>query len=220
MKVVILNRVSTDKQNFNRQSEELNTYCKEKGWEVVEEFSEVISGYTSNQLRVGLMEMMMFLQENKEVSKVVCWEVSRVSRKLLECQKIVEELTKLGVSLHIKTFGIDTLKEDKSVDVMGKLFLDILTSFGDMERTMIKERMNSGRNKFIKDGGVLGRKKGSKETNDEFLKKNDKVVRCLMKGMSVRECIKVTDKSLGTIQKVRNMIKEDLQDLNFKIGKK
>ena len=85
---------------------------------------------------------------------------------------------------------------------------------------MIKERMNSGRNKFIKDGGVLGRKKGSKETNDEFLKKNDKVVRCLMKGMSVRECIKVTDKSLGTIQKVRNMIKEDLQDLNFKIGKK
>ena len=220
MKVVILNRVSTDKQNFNRQSEELNTYCKEKGWEVVEEFSEVISGYTSNQLRVGLMEMMMFLQENKEVSKVVCWEVSRVSRKLLECQKIVEELTKLGVSLHIKTFGIDTLKEDKSVDVMGKLFLDILTSFGDMERTMIKERMNSGRNKFIKDGGGLGRKEGSKETNDEFLKKNDKVVRCLMKGMSVRECIKVTDKSLGTIQKVRNMIKEDLQDLNFKIGKK
>ena len=79
MKVVILNRVSTDKQNFNRQSEELNTYCKEKGWEVVNEFSEVISGYTSNQLRVGLMEMMMFLKENKEVSKVVCWEIALVS---------------------------------------------------------------------------------------------------------------------------------------------
>jgi DNA invertase Pin-like site-specific DNA recombinase len=220
MKVVILNRISTDRQNFNRTSEELNTYCKEKGWEVENEFSEIISGYTSNQLRVGLMEMMLFLRENKEVQKVVVWEVTRIGRKLLEVQKIVEELTKLGVSLHIKTFGIDTLKEDKSVDVMGKLFLDILTSFGDMERTMIKERMNSGRNKYIKDGGVLGRKKGSKETNEEFLKKNDKVVRCLKKGMSVRECIKVTEKSLGTIQKVRNMIKDELQDLNFKIGKK
>ena len=83
MKVVILNRVSTDKQNFQRQSEELNNYCKIKGWEVVGEFSEIISGYTPNQLREGLNEMFRFLEENREVKKVLCWEVSRIGRKLL-----------------------------------------------------------------------------------------------------------------------------------------
>ena len=43
-KVVILGRVSTDQQNYERQVVELTEYCCKVGWKVVETFTNKISG--------------------------------------------------------------------------------------------------------------------------------------------------------------------------------
>lgn len=42
-KVVILARVSTDKQEYQRQLTELNEYCSKVGWEVEETFCNKIN---------------------------------------------------------------------------------------------------------------------------------------------------------------------------------
>ena len=44
VRVVILVRVSTDKQDYQRQINELTDYCNKVNWEVVKIFSNKISG--------------------------------------------------------------------------------------------------------------------------------------------------------------------------------
>ena len=44
MKVVILARVSTDKQEYNRQVVELTDYCSKMGWQIAKVFANKVSG--------------------------------------------------------------------------------------------------------------------------------------------------------------------------------
>ena len=70
MKVVILNRISSSTQSLQSQSDDLNKYCDLMSWEVCGEFSDIISGKSKNEDREGLMEMMMFLNESKDINEV------------------------------------------------------------------------------------------------------------------------------------------------------
>ena len=85
-KVVILGRVSTDHQNYERQIVELSEYCNRVGWEVVKSFTNKVSGAETIENRTEIMDMIRFIKEN-EVSRVVCLEISRLGRNTLEALK-------------------------------------------------------------------------------------------------------------------------------------
>jgi len=84
--------------------------------------------------------------------------------------------------------------------------LTIGASFASMELKQTMERMNSGRKKYIKDGGKLGRSKGTTETPQQFMTKHRDVVKHLKAGQSIRNTMTLTSKSSGTVQKVKRMI--------------
>lgn len=90
-KVVILGRVSTDQQNYERQVVELTEYCCKVGWEVVETFTNKISGAETIENRTEIMNMIKFIKEN-EVSRVVCLEISRLGRNTVEALKVIQIL--------------------------------------------------------------------------------------------------------------------------------
>ena len=48
-KVVILARVSTDKQDYERQVNELTDYCRKMDWEVEKVFTNKVSGAKKNE---------------------------------------------------------------------------------------------------------------------------------------------------------------------------
>ena len=73
-KVVILGRVSTDRQDYQRQINELQEYCDKVGWEVVNVFVNKVSGAKSIEERTELQQMIEYIKEN-EISRVVCLEV-------------------------------------------------------------------------------------------------------------------------------------------------
>lgn len=50
-KVVILARVSTDKQDYERQVNELTDYCRKMDWEVERVFTNKVSGAKRNEER-------------------------------------------------------------------------------------------------------------------------------------------------------------------------
>lgn len=76
-KVVILGRVSTDRQDYQRQINELQEYCDKVGWEVVNIFVNKVSGTKSIEERTELQQMIEYIKEN-EIGRVVCLEVSRL----------------------------------------------------------------------------------------------------------------------------------------------
>lgn len=207
MKVVIYSRVSTNSQDFKRQTEELMEFSKKNNYEVVDVFEEKISGGKTNEERPQLMEMINFVKTNK-IDKVLCWELSRIGRNTIEVLKTIQLLNENCISLYIKNHNIETLNDKCEINPMSQFLIQILTSVSEMEKTQIRQRIKSGYESFRKNGGVVGRKIGFKKDNETLLTEHKDVVKLLKQGYSVRKTMKLTDKSSGTIQKIKKLISE------------
>ena len=99
-RVVILARVSTDKQDYERQLVELREYCTKAGWQVVKEFTAKVSGAKQNNERPEIAAMINFVKAN-DIKRVVCLEISRLGRNTLEALKVIQTLNENHVSLYV-----------------------------------------------------------------------------------------------------------------------
>ena len=146
-KVVILARVSTQAQDYQRQVTELQEYCDRAGWEVTRVFANKVSGAKAVTERTEIVEMVEYIKTN-DISRVVCLEISRLGRNTLEALKVINYLSSHGVSLYVKNYNLETLIDGK-VNPVASLICTILLEIASMERLTIKERMTSGRNQYI-----------------------------------------------------------------------
>jgi DNA invertase Pin-like site-specific DNA recombinase len=206
MKVVIFSRVSSSIQDFKRQTEELLDYASKMGYSVECIFEEKISGAKKNEERKELMSMMTYIKENK-IDKVLTWELSRIGRSAISVLQVIEMLNNAKVSLFIKNYNLETLNEDKTLNPLSQFMVQILNSVYEMERLSITQRLRSGYNLARKNGLKVGRKTGIQIKNDnQFLLENKEVAKLLKQGYSIRKVMKLTDKSSGTVQKVKRLM--------------
>lgn len=205
MRVVIYSRVSTNSQDYKRQTEELLEFSNTMNYEVVSTFEEKISGGKTNEERPELMKMINYIKSNK-IDKVLCWELSRIGRNTIEVLKTIQLLNENCISLYIKNHNIETLNDKCEINPMSQFLIQILTSVSEMEKTQIRQRIKSGYESFRKNGGKVGRKEGFKKDNETLLTEHKDVVKLLKQGYSVRKTMKLTDKSSGTIQKIKKII--------------
>lgn len=206
-KVVILGRVSTDRQDYQRQIVELQEYCDKVGWDVVNVFVNKVSGAKSIEERTELQQMIQFIKEN-EVSRVVCLEVSRLGRNTLESLKVIQILNENKVSLFIKNYNIETLNEDGSINPITSLITTILLEIAAMERQTIRERMQSGQQQYIakcrKEGIKMGRVEGYRKSDDNYKEQYSKEISLLRKRISLRNIQSITGTSVNTLRKIKS----------------
>jgi DNA invertase Pin-like site-specific DNA recombinase len=205
MKVVIYSRVSTQLQDYQRQTSELLEYSKHQGWEVLNVFEEKISGGKSNEERPQLMKMIEFVKDN-QVDKVLCWELSRIGRNSLEVLTTIKLLNQHCISLYIKNYNIETLDAQCNPNLLSQFMIQVLTSIAEMEKTTIRQRVKSGYDNYRKNGGKVGRKKGSTKDEETLLVQHKDVIKLLKQDYSVRKIMKLTDKSSGTIMKIKKIM--------------
>jgi len=205
MNVAILTRVSKDSQSYERQISDLRSYAKAKEYNIVGEFNEKISGAVKNENRSALIELQKLI-ESQKIDKILIWELSRLGRSTLEVLKSLEFFHSKGISLYVLNYNIETLNPDGSVNAMAQMMITLLAEFSRTERVAIQQRLQSGYNKYRNDGGKVGRKTGSKETNADFLKKHSDVVKLLKKKISIRNVAEITKKSTKTVQKVKHLM--------------
>lgn len=207
-KVVILGRVSTDKQDYQRQIVELQEYCNKVGWEVVGVFANKVSGAKTIEERSELQDMLQFIKEN-EIDRVVCLEVSRLGRNTLESLKVIQMLNENQVSLFIKNYNIETLNEDGKVNPVASLITTILLEVASMERLTIRERMQSGQQQYIarcrKEGVKMGRSEGYRKSDDSYKEQYSKEISLLRKGISLRNVQGITGTSINTLRKIKSL---------------
>lgn len=207
-KVVILARVSTDKQEYERQLVELRDFCGKMGWEVVREFSNKVSGAVSIEDREEIMSLVEYVRAN-EVKRVVCLEISRLGRNTLEALKVIQILNDNKVSLYVKNYNLETLTADGKVNPVTSLICTILLEVASMERLTIKERMASGRDQYIakcrRDGIKMGRPSEYRKSVDEYKAQYQKEISLLRKGISLRNVYSLTGTSVNTLRRLRSM---------------
>jgi DNA invertase Pin-like site-specific DNA recombinase len=205
MNVVIFSRVSTSLQDNQRQTIELKDFSSKMNFDVVDIFEERISGAKENDERPVLMKMIEFVKKNN-IDKVLCWELSRIGRNTIEVLKTIKLLNDNKISLYIKNYNIETLNENGEINPLSQFMIQILTSVSEMERTTIRQRIKSGYEQYRKGGGKVGRKEGFKKDESSLLTEYKDVVKLLKQDYSVRKIMKLTDRSSGTIMKVKRVL--------------
>ena len=207
--VAILARVSTQRQDYERQVTELTDYCQRMNWEVVKVFANKVSGATRNADREEISGLVEYVKEHR-LNRVVCLEISRLGRNTLEALKVINYLNENGVSLHIKNYNLNTLNEDGKVNPVASLICTILLEIASMERLTIKERMESGRTQYIakcrREGVKMGRPATYRKSDESYREQYQKEIGLLRKGISLRIVQKITGTSLGTLQKVKKYV--------------
>ena len=203
-RVVIYARVSTVIQDYDRQIDELKDYAKRMNYQVVKVFSEKVSGTKKVAERNALSELLDYVRTNK-VDKVLIYECSRLSRRIVDFLQVTEELNELKVSLYIHQNGLETLLQDGSVNPIASLVLGIIAQFNSMERSLIRSRMESGYNHYRTTGGKVGRKTGYRKSQDDMREEYAEELRLLKKGISLRNVSKITHTSVNTLRKVRDL---------------
>ena len=207
-KVVILARVSTQAQDYQRQVTELQEYCDRVGWEVSRVFANKVSGTKALTVRSEIVDMVEYIKNN-DVKRVVCLEISRLGRNTLEALKVINYLNEHGVSLYVKNYNLETLIDGK-VNPVASLICTILLEIASMERLTIKERMTSGRNQYIakckKEGIKMGRPSSYRKSDEAYKDQYAKEISLLRKGISLRNVQSITGTAIGTLRKLSRFV--------------
>ena len=210
-KVVILARVSTDKQEYHRQLSELQDYCSKMGWKVVREFANKVSGAQKNEERSEVMELIDFVKAH-DVKRVVCLEVSRLGRNTLEALKIIQILNEHKISLFVKNYNLETLTPEGAINPVASLITTILLEIAQMERLTIRERMASGRNQYIAkcraEGIKMGRPASYRKSEAKYREQYAKELSLLRKGISLRNVYALTGTSVNTLRKLCTLVRK------------
>ena len=209
-KVVILARVSTDKQDYERQVNELTDYCRKMDWEVEKVFTNKVSGAKKNEEREEIQELISYVNSN-QIRRVVCLEISRMGRNTLEALKVIQILNEHKVSLYVKNYNLETLDSEGKVNPVASLICTILLEVAAMERLTIKERMASGRDQYIekcrREGIKMGRPSTYRKSDEEYKKQYQREISLIRKGLSLANISAITGTSINTIRKIKEVMK-------------
>ena len=204
-RICIFARVSTSIQEYDRQVNELTTLAQHNGWSVEAVFCEKISGAKKNTERKELSRMIEYVQAHN-INKVAVLSICRLGRDTLQALEVIELLNKLGISLYIKNYGIETLTESGEINPMSQFLCTLLLEIARMERRTIRERVESGYKNFRANGGKVGRKEGYKKSDEAMREQYAEEIRLLRKGISLRNISKITGTSVNTIRKCQSLI--------------
>jgi DNA invertase Pin-like site-specific DNA recombinase len=204
MKAVIYARVSStgERQSTSRQVADLTDYANCNGLEVVEVYEEHISGAKRNEERAVLTECIAYAVGNK-VDVVLFSELSRCGRAVWEVLDTIRTLKDNGINAYFQKEGLSLFSADGKENPYLAVMVSVLGVCAQMERENIAFRLNSGRAKYIADGGKLGRKLGSVKSKEQKQEEYSKVIRARRAGKSVRDTAKICEVSVSTVQRVK-----------------
>mgnify|MGYP002700276667 FL=1 len=201
---VIYARVSStgERQSTSRQVADLTNYASFNGLKVVEVYEEHISGAKSNEERAVLTECIDYAIANR-VDVVLFSELSRCGRAVWEVLDTIRTLKDNGINAYFQKEGLSLFSADGKENPYLAVMVSVLGVCAQMERENITYRLNSGRAKYIADGGKLGRKVGSVKSKERKQEEYGKVIRSLKAGKSIRDTAAICGVSVSTVQRVK-----------------
>lgn len=201
---VIYARVSStsDRQSTDRQVLDLNDYASKNNYTVVETFEEKISGAKKNDDRHILCKCLDYCITNS-IDTLLISELSRLGRNVDEVLANVRKCKEHKLNIFFQKEQLNTYNADGTENPFLTIMIAVLGTCAEMERENIKFRLNSGRAKYIAEGGKLGRKEGSIKSLEQREVEYKQVIRELRKGTSIRRTAKLCDVSVSTVQRVK-----------------
>jgi len=146
------------------------------------------------------------LVEDRKVKELVVEEFSRLGRNTGDVINTLDWLDKHDVNVYVRNIGLYS-RPNGVKNPIWKMISSVMSSLYEMELDNIRERTHIGRLMYIQKGGVLGRKIGTTESENDFItkKKSILILDYLKKEYTIREICKLCDVSIGTTMKVKKI---------------
>ena len=144
-------RVSTTGhgQDTGLQLEELRRVAEARGWVVVHEF--VDEGVSGAKQRRPALDALMKAARAGEVDVVAVWRFDRFARSVNHLLKALDEFRTLGVEFLSLRENIETTTP------MGRAMFTLCAVISELEREIIRERVQAGIDRARRQGKQLGR---------------------------------------------------------------
>jgi len=202
-RVIILTRISTQKQKTDRQILELESYCKEHNYHIVKTISSIVSG-RKNDNRPDLDEILIMARK-KVFDILIVTEISRISRKPEVLQSFISSLKKCGIPILFKNLGLFSIDENGKDSFATNVIIAIFSELTAEEVRQLSERVISGLEAAKMRGKKIGRP-AVKESNSKILKKHSKIVKYLQTGQTLPETAKLCGVAYNTVKKIKSLL--------------
>ena len=142
-------RVSTLDQHPETQLYDLRQMAQQRGYQIVEEYTDRISGAKAK--RPGLDSMMGDARRGR-FDVVLVWASDRIARSVKHFLDVLDELSRLNVEFVSFREQIDT------GGPLGRAVVVIIGAIAELERNLIIERVRAGMRRAKLEGRHIGRK--------------------------------------------------------------
>lgn len=191
------------RQDTTRQVEDLLHYAKVNGITAVKTFQEHISGGKSNKDRPVLQEALTYALDNN-IDIILISELSRLGRRCDEILETIKFLKDNNINCYFLKEQLSIFSSDGKENPYLTIMCAVLGTAAELERETIYYRLKSGRDKYVRDGGRLGKPKGAGiKTREQMANEYKSVLKQLKSGQSVRNTAKITGVSSSTVQRVK-----------------
>jgi DNA invertase Pin-like site-specific DNA recombinase len=148
-KAAIYARVSTPDQHVETQLCDLRKLAAHRGFEVVREYCD--RGVSGSKAKRPGLDAMMADARRGEFSVLLVAAFDRLGRNTKSFLETVDELNELGIEFISAREAIDTSGP------MGRMFITLVGSIAELERSLIVERIKAGMRRARLEGQRLGR---------------------------------------------------------------
>jgi DNA invertase Pin-like site-specific DNA recombinase len=183
-------RVSTLDQHPESQLHDLHSLARQRGLEIVSEFTDKISGTKAK--RPGLDNLLADARRAK-FDVVLVWACDRIARSTRHFLEVLDELNHLNVEFVSFRENIDTSGP------LGRAITVIIGAIAELERNIIIERVRAGMRRAKLEGRHIGRRPLDIDVAG--------VLRDRARGQSLTEIAKIFNTSRATISRVLKQAK-------------
>ena len=178
-------RVSTVDQHPETQLHDLRQMAVQRGFEIVQEFTDRISGVKAK--RPGLDAMMTDARRGR-FDVVLVWASDRIARSTKHFLDVLDELSRLNVEYVSFRENIDT------GGPLGRAIIIIVGAVAELERNLIVERVRAGMRRARLEGRHIGR--NPLQLDDAGIERDRRL------GHSLRQIARGHRISTATVQRV------------------
>jgi DNA invertase Pin-like site-specific DNA recombinase len=178
-------RVSTVDQHPETQLHDLRQMASQRGFEIVHEFTDKISGTKAR--RPGLDAMMADARRGR-FDIVLVWASDRIARSVKHFLDVLDELNRMGIEYVSFRENIDT------GGPLGRAIVVIIGAIAELERSLIVERVRAGMRRARLEGQHIGRQ--------PLVLDNAAIQSDRRQGQSIRQIARGHSVSTATIQRV------------------
>ncbi len=187
-KVGVYVRVSTKDQDVELQLVELRKYVADRGWAIYKEYVDI--GQSGAKDSRPQLNQLMLDAKRRRFNIVAVWKFDRFARSVRHLVNSLYEFKELNIDFISLTEGVDTSTST------GRAMFGIIGVMAELERDLIRERVQAGMKRAKARGKAIGRPKAYLDV--------DEVKRLIEKGHNVSQISKILNVSRASIYRNSN----------------